>query len=227
MNQQSAPNEWTAGFFKIKKLDLDLPSLKIAALEAARTAQERYAATSRETRYKGVTNLFAKYNVFLLSGDPFWRLFKGIHEFWGRVGTNDEPHYIQSWINVYEPGAESFGWHSHWPARHNSWHGYFCVDVDVSRTSYALLSKHYAASRAVHDRYLDEGRPILEHDDEYELIDVVGRDNFLIMSPSCNDVHRNIPWKVAGRPRITIAFDILPGKHVDNNQWINHWIPLP
>jgi hypothetical protein len=96
------------------------------------------------------------------------------------------------------------------------------LDVDVSKTTYALQPKYYKQSRDVADQY----QGVLEHNDEYELIDVVGRNNMLVMGLSSNDLHRNIPWKIKNRPRITIAFDIVPGEFIDNRAWENHWIPL-
>ena len=66
----------------------------------------------------------------------------------------------------------------------------------------------------------------LTYNKEYELVDVMNRDNLLIIAPSANDLHRTIPWKVSNRPRITIAFDIVPGRWIENAAWENHWIPI-
>jgi hypothetical protein len=194
-----------------------------STLMAANTVKLRYPEDSVESNgFKGTTKTFEKYNLFMFSAQPLWELFKEINVFWQRVKPDNQIYYMQAWINIYEKGGESIGWHHHWPEHMNAWHGYFCLDVDVSKTTYALQPKYYAQSKKHETEY--EG--VLEHNDEYELIDVVGRNNFLVMGRSCNDLHRNIPWKIKTRPRITIAFDIVPGEYIDNRAWENHWIPL-
>jgi len=219
----SVQGEWTAGYFKIKQLDLNLENLMASTLMAANTVKMRYPEDSVDSNgFKGTTKTFEKYNIFMFSAQPLWELFREISTFWQSTRTSNKIHYMQAWINVYEEGAESIGWHHHWPEHMQAWHGYYCLDVDVSKTTYALQPKYYKQSRDVADQY----QGVLEHNDEYELIDVVGRDNMLVMGLSSNDLHRNIPWKIKNRPRITIAFDIVPGEFIDNRAWENHWIPL-
>ena len=198
--------------------------MRAVSLQVGNVVKERYKDVDIVNGYKArTTNLFGMYNTFLFSAAPLHSLFKEISTLWNEVKPDDDIYYLQSWVNVYEETA-SIGWHYHWTESFNAWHGFYCVDVDVSKTTYALSPKYYQESKA-HD-YLYNGQPILEYNDEYELIDVVGQDNFLIMGRSAGDQHRNLPWKIKNRPRITIAFDIVPGRHIDNTEWENHWIPL-
>jgi hypothetical protein len=88
-----------------------------------------------------------------------------------------------------------------------------------------LYSPLFQESLANSSDYVYNDTNLLEHNTEYEIANVCGQDNFLFMSPS-GPVHRNIPWNVSDRPRITIAFDIVPGRIIDNYIYENHWIPL-
>lgn len=216
--------EWTDGWFKIKKLDLDIPALQQECRGVQNFVKQRYGDLQGLNYYENkTTNLFGKYNIFLFSSFALHGLFEEINKLWRTIKPDDEKYYLQSWLNVYDEN-ESIGWHYHWTEKYGAWHGFFCVDVDISKTTYALQPPHYQTSKSV--PYTYNGRPILEYDDEYELIDVVGQDGLLVMSPSAGDSHRNIPWKIKDRPRMTIAFDIVPGKHIFNEDWENHWIPL-
>ena len=223
INQQT---EWVDGFFKIKKLNMNVIQLREITLQVNNYVKERFKDVVIYKRFGNrSTNLFAMYNTFLIATGPLYDLFKEINIFWNQVKPDNDNYYIGSWVNVYEE-SESIGWHHHWGDNPGTcaWHGFFCVDVDVSRTSYALDPLYYHDSKAVD--YIYNGEPILKYNDEYQLVDVVGRDNFLILSPSKGDFHRNIPWSIKDRPRITIAFDIVPGRLIDNSQWENHWIPF-
>lgn len=216
--------EWMDGWFKIRKLDLNMDALRQECLGVQQFVNNRYGKEDGMNYYENkTTNLFGKYNIFMFSSFSLHSLFTELVKTWNMVKPDDQKYYLQSWLNVYDK-SQSIGWHYHWTEKYSAWHGFFCVDVDTSKTTYALQPPHYKISKSV--PYEHNGKPILEYDDEYELIDVVGQDGLLIMSPSAGDSHRNIPWKIADRPRITIAFDIVPGQHIFNEDWENHWIPL-
>jgi hypothetical protein len=222
--QQPQNNSWTDGWFKIRKLNLDSEMLRKTCLGVQSVIKERYQKDKVPGSYdNSTTNLFSKYNIFMFSSAPLHGLYSEICRLWHDVKMDDDIYYLQSWLNVYDE-TPSIGWHYHWTEKYGAWHGFYCVDVDVSKTTYALQPRHYQQSKQ--HEYISNGQSILEYNDTYELIDVVGTNNTLIMSPSAGDSHRNIPWNVQGRPRITIAFDIVPGRHIHNEDWENHWIPL-
>lgn len=219
--------EWTDGWFKIKKLDIDVGALRQECLGVKNFLEQRYGNNLDHNYYDNpTTNLFSKYNIFLFSSFTLHSVFQQLVGFWNTIKPQEinEKYYLQSWLNVYEKN-KSIGWHYHWTEKYYAWHGLICVDVDVSKTTYALQPPHFKRSKAV-DYGTYNGHPLLEYDDEYELIDVIGQDGLIIMSPSAGDSHRNVPWNIADRPRITIAFDIVPGRHIKNEDWENHWIPL-
>jgi hypothetical protein len=221
-------NEWTSGHFKIKKLDLDLVRAKQDCFAIYETVKYRYGNFEIPADGPAFTNLstrlFFKYNTFLFSSQELHKLFVEISNFWKIVRPTNEPWYLRSWVNIYD-SSKSIGWHSHFESKDNGWHGYFCVDVDQSKTSYALFPPLFQESLAYEHDYVYNNTQLVEHNTEYELANVCGQDNFLFMSPS-GPMHRNVPWRILDRPRITIAFDILPGRFIDNSLYENHWIPL-
>jgi hypothetical protein len=46
----------------------------------------------------------------------------------------------------------------------------------------------------------------------------------LVIIKSYKYIHKSTEWLDERNPRITIAFDIIPDKHIDVNL-PNHWIP--
>jgi hypothetical protein len=131
----------------------------------------------------------------------FHDLYKNIQTVFKQIAQTDEPHYIQCWLNVYNKG-DFIEWHKHFPPQVQSWHGFYCLDVEPgSYTSYRV--------------------PHLNH-----VTDIPSQDNLLVITRSAGDEHRSSEWPFEDRPRITIAFDILPQRHIWWDQWLNHWIPI-
>jgi hypothetical protein len=137
-----------------------------------------------------------------------------------------EKHFIQCWLNVYNKG-DFIDWHHHdWnsnrPNKPRAWHGFFCVDVEPnSKTSYKWKGVN-------------------------EVIDIQSKNGLMVMGISDGDVHKSSAWN-EDNPRITIAFDIVPEKHIfyddgrsnlvkflnNNNSpkeiiqaYTNHWVPI-
>jgi hypothetical protein len=221
----SQRNTWTDGFFKLKQCDLDLEKLRINCFQVSEFIKKRYSEEKFENGFGArTTNLFEKYNLFMIASGPMHELFKEIVTFWNTWNPSDDIFYMQAWMNIYEE-APNLGWHHHSPGYMNSYHGYFCVDVDNSQTTYAMEPKYYQDCIA-HDYTTSTGDPLLTYNEKYEIVDVMNRDNLLVIAGSVNDMHRSMPWKIQTRPRITIAFDIVPGRWIENSVWENHWIPL-
>jgi hypothetical protein len=148
------------------------------------------------------TKLFDKYNYLMYPLPGIHQLYSSIKNVFHKV--NDglyEDYFIQCWLNFYYKG-DFIDWHGHWPTEAESWHGFYCLDVEPeSCTEYKLEDK---------------------------LIKVPSKDNLLVISRSGRDVHKSSEW-TEDRPRITIAFDIVPAEKLfDAGAYRNpnHWIPI-
>lgn len=174
---------------------------------------EMFSSNQLANPKKGPTEVistlyFAEYNILTFT-DPNW------HNLYKKIQTHfhlcyelyhqrkvDKPHYIRSWLNVYEKG-QYIDWHGHWDSEFNAWHGFFCVDVEPnSKTSYMWK-------------------------DDIQMIDVDSKNGLLVLGLSDNDQHKSSEWNQE-TPRITIAFDILPFDSIMSTGFIklNHWIPI-
>jgi hypothetical protein len=140
------------------------------------------------------------YNLFLYPYAGFSELFHEIKNCFYENYSFKSPCYIQSWVNVYTSG-ENLDWHRHWSGvTNNSIHGFFCVNSLNSTTTYKSLI----------------------NDNIYQ---VNCHDGLLVMSHSNDNLHKTSEW-LEKEPRITIGFDIHPIENLQENLWINHWIPL-
>ena len=184
-------------------LDLDLTAMNHSCnlmydlIKKSFTNDQEFSASTTAS-----TQLFQKYNLLMYSYDQFYELYESIKSVFRNYCKDDEKYYIQSWLNYYQEG-EYIDWHSHWAPELNTWHGFYCVNCESteSKTTYRLLPTN-------------------------QEIDIISRDNMLVLSKSESDVHRTWPWNYKGTPRITIAFDIVPRQHIGPDWVLNHWIPL-
>jgi hypothetical protein len=115
----------------------------------------------------------------------------------------EEKYYIQCWLNTYQKG-EYIDWHDHGDPKMNSWHGFYCLQVEPnSFTTYKLPQRNNET--VVHSQ-----------------------NNLIVLGPTNGDIHRSSEWNEP-YARITIAFDITPARMLfERNLWqiYNHWIPL-
>lgn len=149
------------------------------------------------------TNLYNTYNLFLYPYDEFYELFHEIKTLFRECCIDDEQYYLQCWVNFYKQG-DFIDWHQHWLPEKNSWHGFFCVDCEPSKTTYMVPGVK-------------------------DPVDIISEDNMLVLSRSNGDTHRTWPWEDKNRDRITIAFDIVPRHFVQTPGvpiMLNHWIPV-
>lgn len=188
------------------KLGLNTDVMRDSSLKMEKLLQKHFY--DKEQSYKSDSaesaKYFASYNILLYCFPEFHNLYEGIrktfHEIADKI-TPENNHYIQCWLNVYREG-DQIGWHGHWPSEKTSWHGFYCVDCEPSKTTYRI-----------------------PNGSSYNEIDVESVNDNLIIGKSDNDLHRTWPWE-KDSPRITIAFDIVPARFIDNEQWLNHWIPI-
>lgn len=144
------------------------------------------------------TQGFEHYNLFMYGFEGFHSLYFEIQKLFRELNQDNEKYYIRCWLNIYEKGS-FVDWHDHFPPRCNSWHGFFCVDCEPSKTTYQLP-------------------------DISEPVDIISENNLLVVSRSNGDRHRTWPWETADRDRITIAFDIVPAAYT--GEFLNHWVPI-
>jgi len=178
------------------------------------------------------TKIYNKYNyaTFPLPGMP--KLYDAIRDAFAKslASENDTSHTeyaIQIWVNFYNKGS-NIDWHHHWSREFDSWHGFYCVDTEPnSHTEYAFYSNEKDAIRNM----------LVESDDERDIefflgaadehIFVKSKDNRIVISRSGNDCHRSSEWE-GNRPRVTVAFDIVPIEKMPccGENIINHYLPI-
>jgi hypothetical protein len=154
------------------------------------------------------TKLYDKYNYLLYPVPGNYELFNYIKETFHAALTHSnwnvsDQYYIQCWLNVYRKG-EFIDWHHHGTPDMNSWHGFYCVDVEPnSFTAY---------------KFPDIPRETI----------VNSENNLIVIGPTNGDLHRSSEWNEE-TPRVTIAFDIVPANILfERGHWEtkNHWIPI-
>jgi hypothetical protein len=184
-----------------KKLDLDLEAMESSCHQLYELVIDKFRGHQRVNPGKSTpsTELFMAYNLFLYPHDQFHELFHEVNTAFREHCRDDKKYYIQCWLNYYRAG-EFCDWHDHWSPQQQTWHGIYCVHTEPSHTSYKLPG-------------IDEP------------IEIPSEHNLLLLSRSDGFFHRSSPWHDATRPRITIAFDIVPKEHIAKD-WLNHWIPL-
>jgi hypothetical protein len=193
-----------------RKLDLDLTVQKTTAnnmYEFIRTnfVDDNSGYTGQSTL---TTKLFNKYNYLLYPVPGNNELYHAIKDtFYAALNHSnwykEKNYYIQCWLNFYNKG-DYIDWHHHGSQEMQSWHGFYCVDVEPnSFTTYKLPNKNHETV-------------------------VKSENNLIVIGPTNGDLHKSSEWE-HNYPRITIAFDITSGDILfERNMWQthNHWIPI-
>jgi hypothetical protein len=193
------------------KLNIDTDVLKSSCDKMYEIIKENFSE-NKQNYIVGqttiTTKLYTSYNLFLYPLPEFDKLFKEIRSIFfslTALNTNGKPeniqYYMQCWLNYYNKG-DFIDWHSHWRPEKKTWHGFYCLDCEPSFTSYRIPSKR-------------------------EIINVTSEKNLVVISKTDGDKHKSSAWLDESRPRITIAFDIVPMEFIDSSvYYLNHWIPL-
>ncbi len=188
------------------RLNLDLAEIKNSCYRMKDIIDQHFGGKISSSEYAEdegklaptTTKVFEHYNLLMYGFEGFHSLYFEIQKLFHQVNPTDKKYYIQCWLNIYEQGS-FVDWHDHYPAKADSWHGFFCVDCEPSNTTYQLPNLSTS-------------------------IDIVSENNLLVISKSNGDRHRTWPWEYSDRDRITIAFDIVPAEHTGN--FLNHWVPI-
>lgn len=212
--------EHAPGLYSVKS-NIDLTILKRSVNDLYEFIKETFAVDNVDYDRQSTldTDLFTKYNLCMypLPGihELYWSIHSIFHEcLTRRCGIVNEKYFMQSWLNVYHKGGY-IDWHGHTPPALKAWHGFLCVDVEPdSSTSYRWPG-------------VDE-------------VVVKSSDGLIVMGESAGDLHRSSEWLHEDRPRITIAFDIVPlsafqtlisdsytaAARSGEQSMINHWLPI-
>jgi len=203
-----------------KMLDLDLKKMNKSCHKMYLFIKENFTPDGK-TDYSGqstmTTKLYSQYNLMMYPQPEFHELFLEIQKYFHELANPTEPHYAQFWLNFYTNG-EYIDWHHHWPMSYKAWHGFYCVNSEnpESKTTYRVPPAN--------------GMQI-KNPEKHEEVEIISKNNLLVISPSAGDQHRSWPWEGNGEPRITIAFDIVPRSQFNKEsnpatKQKNHWIPI-
>ena len=141
------------------------------------------------------TQNFYTYNPFTFGLRPFADIYWTLNKFFysnPQVREAEESYYIHGWFNVYtkkegDKGYDHIPFHKHIEVMHpHIYHGFYCANVEPSTTTYRIGPEQPENEWIVHQDYND----------------------MLIYSASGYE-HTSSPW-MEEKPRVTIAFDILP-----------------
>lgn len=125
------------------------------------------------------------YNLFTFPVKELHQLYQEMVKNITPLLEKDTPYVLKSWMNVYRKG-DKVSWHAHWPSECKVWHGFYCVNVgeNESATNYKI--------------------PGIK-----EIVNVPSVDGLLVVGKSDDDRHSSTEWQ-GDKPRITLAFDIVP-----------------
>lgn len=189
-----------ADYIRTKKINLDLGAIKASACTMHDLATSKFFDGYLNPNNQLDHSVYSKYNLLMYPLDQFHELYNEIKIMFHEMYSGNDKYYIQCWVNFYYHN-DFIEWHRHSPAEHRAYHGFFCVDCEPSYTRYRI-----------------EGH-------EGDVL-VNSENNLLVISPSGKDIHRTAPWPDQSRPRITIAFDIIPKEFIKHDEFLNHWIPI-
>tara|TARA_B100000780_G_scaffold143026_2_gene100090 strand:- start:16777 stop:17373 length:597 start_codon:yes stop_codon:yes gene_type:complete len=185
------------------KLNLDIDKIKNSCYALSNIIINEFTETDHgyedETAKAPITTkVHDQYNLFTYNLEGFHPLYFKIQELFRQVNTDADEYYIQCWLNLYKQG-DFINWHNHSDYGEGSWHGFYCIDCEPSKTSYRLPNVK-------------------------DIVDIDSENNLLVINKSDGDWHRTWPWEFADRDRITIAFDIVPRESQANLPGI--WFPI-
>lgn len=154
------------------------------------------------------------YNLFAFPCVQLSQLYMNMAKSFGDVLMPGK-YYIRCWVNLFGKG-KNIDWHSHWDAKYKTYHGFYCVNTEGEHESYT----EYAVPHMI-------GNNICR---------IKSSDGLCVIGKSQGDQHRSSEWLNDGKPRVTIAFDIIPLEalrpeekftHIDiKREFISNFIPL-
>jgi|TARA_R100001530_G_scaffold43402_1_gene33007 hypothetical protein len=140
-----------------------------------------------------------KYNLLTFPGEQLNKLYYELVKHIPEL-LEDKCYVLKSWLNVFRKG-QKVDWHPHWPPDKGVWHGFYCAQVGNSFTEYRIpeVTKN---------------------------IKVKSEEGLIVVGKSAGDEHSSSRWTESQRPRVTIAFDIIPIESLSDDLIGNHFIPF-
>lgn len=193
MNQLINDYLWTVE----QDAGIDNAQLYKVCLAAERLLKSKFTAPKIGNYGTFTTAIFREYNFFTFANQDVLKLYHNLVKHITPILNKDTQYVMQSWVNVFRKG-EFIDWHKHWIGDTDSYHGFYCVNVGNSVTTYRIEDKEY---------------------------NVNGKDGLIVIGRSKNDEHRSSEW-LEETPRITIAYDLVPVESLKEQFMINHYIPF-
>jgi hypothetical protein len=184
-------------------LSLDNKSLYEFSFNVEKILRQTIKNPTTNTPFKTFTTAnYLHYNLFTFRHPELITLFTHLRNNIAGFLKSDERYVLQCWLNVFRKG-EFINWHHHWPVGSGVIHGYYCVNVGDSLTSYQI--------------------PGNDH-----IVEVHNQDGLLVFGRSEGDRHKSSEWN-RDDPRVTMAFDVIPWKQsfqAGDETYYNHYIPF-
>jgi hypothetical protein len=124
-------------------IDIDIQKLKSLLLKLEKELLvkfEHLPSVYSATKGSKISGYFKYYNLNDINEPILQELFTKIKEKMHQKGIDTTDMFLHSWLNVHRKGENLF-WHSHFPKLKNYLHGYFCVEVEPSKTLYAICGE--------------------------------------------------------------------------------------
>jgi len=192
-------NELIPNFLFSKMIQIDNKKLLENCLELEKYVIDKNGEQEISTLAGSYTTQnFSKYNFFSYHTQQTSDLLENIREVVKPL-LPEKQYVIQCWLNVFKKGS-FIDWHGHWESSARAYHGYYCVNVGNSYTSYKIP-------------------PDIQYD-------VQNKNGLLVFGKSDGDKHKSSEWD-EDFPRITIAFDLIPVVQNSIQKTYNeHYIPF-
>jgi len=154
------------------------------------------------------------YNLFSFPCEQLSQLYMNMTKSFGDILMPGR-YYIRCWVNLFGKG-KNIDWHSHWDAKYKTYHGFYCVNTEGEHESYTEY--------------------VVPHLIGNQVCRIISNDGLCVIGKSQGDQHKSSEWLNDGKPRVTIAFDIIPIEalrpeekftHIDiKREFISNFIPL-
>jgi hypothetical protein len=149
-----------------------------------------------------------KFNLFSFPCIELQNFYIQLNKAIQKVVIPHRRYYIRCWVNLFRKG-QHVNWHGHWPSDCETYHGFYCVNTEGENSSFTSYRIPYVDKEIVID----------------------SKDGLLVFGKSENDQHKSSPWENEGRPRVTIAFDVIPwNKTMPHTNYdgllLNNYIPM-